>query len=97
MNSTLKKVGINRIINSYTDLFFISLPRGQGNECNNISYNTQLLINKCFTMILLISNTTNDGLYWDRMVYKQGIFNSERMRGYENSIFTARHFRVRNQ
>ena len=49
-----------------------------------------------FTIILLISTATNDMLYWDRMVYKQGNINSERMRGYENSIFTTRHLGVRN-
>ena len=93
----MKKVGINRIIDSYTDLFFISLPRGQGDECNNISNDLQLQIYNYHIIILLISITTNDMHYWDRMVYKQGNIDSERMRGYENSIFTARHFRVGDQ
>ena len=97
MNSVLKKDGINRIIDSYTDLFFISLPRGQGDGGNNISYETLFSIYNYCIIILLICNTTNDMHYWDRMVYKQGNIDSERMRGYENSIFTARHFRVRNQ
>ena len=97
MNSAFKKGGISRIIDSYTDLFFISLPRGLGDECNNISYKSQLYLYNYFTMILLISTATNDMLYWERMVYKQGNINSERMSGYENTFFTTRHLGVRNQ
>lgn len=58
MYSALKNGRINRIIDSYTDLFFISLPRGLGDECNNISYKSQFYLYNYSTMILVISTTT---------------------------------------
>lgn len=75
MNSTFynRLELINRILFPILICFFISLPRGLGDECNNISYKSQFYLYNYSTMILVISTTTNDMLYWERMVYKQGI------------------------